>query len=117
MFQSATKGCKISWLQQLCREAVQVRDLVPPVPDTRDLQHRVLSNLPLFIDIYLRTQVQSAVEIDQAYDLAPSDLDTGRYSSIWAAAEAYILDNANLGRCRRGQEIACNSRRTATPYL
>ena len=37
-----------------------------------------------------------------AYTLALRDLESGRYSTIRAAAKAYNLDNTNLGRRRRG---------------
>jgi len=42
------------------------------------------------------------MDTDQAYTLALRDLENGRYSSIRAAAKVYNLNNANLGRRRRG---------------
>ena len=42
------------------------------------------------------------MDTERAYTLALADLEAGRFRSIRAAADAYKIDNTNLGRRRRG---------------
>ena len=76
--------------------------LPPGICCTLDLLHRVKTNHPIFNTYYLATQCLSAMNTERAYTLALRDLETGRFSSIWAAVKVYNLDNTNLGRRRRG---------------
>lgn len=50
-----------------------------------------------------------------AYTLALKDLETGRFSSVRAAAKAYNLDNTNLGQRRRGQRNRVESHEEQQP--
>ena len=54
-------------------------------------------------DYHLNPQIQLAMDTETAYTSALQDLDSGRYSSVRAAAAAYKIDYSNLARRRRGQ--------------
>ena len=75
----------------------------PGICCTRDLLHLKFSNILLSITHYLNHQPSPAMDTERAYTLALADLEAGRFRSIRAAADAYKIDNTNLGRRRRGQ--------------